>query len=141
LADPKAEFYETVKHHKIRFHDEDAEDPDWKICQAYKLLIAAAAEIENAVEKLWKRGKGMGWLDYPYFGRVMSKNAFKAFKSGAHLFWTEEEHWCRDKSDLTLAVCLPTLELFNECRRELLKCVLLILDESISGWRPKLIKI
>jgi hypothetical protein len=31
LADPKAESYETVKHDKIKFHDKDAADPDWKI--------------------------------------------------------------------------------------------------------------
>jgi hypothetical protein len=90
LADPKAEFYETVIHDKITFHDEDAEDPDWKIRQAYTLLIAAASKIENGVGNLWKRGKGMGWRDYPDFGRFMSKNAFKAFKYGAHLCWTEE---------------------------------------------------
>jgi hypothetical protein len=72
LADPKAKFYETVNHDKITFHDEDAEDPDWKIHQAYTLLIAAASEIENGVENMWKRGKGMGWHDYPYFGRFMS---------------------------------------------------------------------
>jgi hypothetical protein len=60
LADLKAKFYETVKHDKIKFHDEDAEDPDWMIFQAYTLLIVAASEIENGVDNLWKRGKGMG---------------------------------------------------------------------------------
>jgi hypothetical protein len=137
LADPKAEFYETFKHDKITFHDEDADDPDWEIRQAYTLLIAAASEIENGVENLWKRRKGMGRRDYPDFGRIMSKNAFKAFNSGAHFCWTEEEHWYKDKRDLTWDVFLPTLELFNGRQRELLKCVLLVLDESMSGWRPK----
>jgi hypothetical protein len=28
LEDPKAKFYETVKHNNIKFHDEDAEDPN-----------------------------------------------------------------------------------------------------------------
>jgi hypothetical protein len=67
----------------------------------------------------------------------MSKNACKAFKSGAHFCWTEEEHWYKDKRDLTWDVFLPTIELFNGRRRELLKCVLLILDESMSGWLPQ----
>jgi hypothetical protein len=63
FADPKAEFYETVKHDKLKFHDEDAEDPDWKTRQAYTILIAAASEIENGFDNMWKRGKGMGWRD------------------------------------------------------------------------------
>jgi hypothetical protein len=44
---PKVEFYETFKHDKTKFHDEDADDSGWKIFQCYKLLIAAASEIEN----------------------------------------------------------------------------------------------
>jgi hypothetical protein len=128
----KTDFYETVQHDKIKFHDEDAEDPDWEIHQAYTLLIAAASEIENGVENMWKRGKGMGRRYYPDVGRFISKNAFKAFKSGAHFCWTEEEHWDKDKRELNWDVFLPTLELFNGRRRELLKCVLLILDESMS---------
>jgi hypothetical protein len=79
----------------------------------------------------------MGWRDYPDFGRFVPKNAFKTFKSGAHLCWNEEEHWFKYKRELTWDVFLPTLKLFHGRRRELLKCVLLILDESMSGWRPK----
>jgi hypothetical protein len=45
----------------------------------------------------------------------MSKNAFKAFKSGAHLCWTEEENWFKDKHDLAWDVFLTSLGLFN-CR-------------------------
>jgi hypothetical protein len=92
------------------------------------IAAASASEIENGVDNLWKRGKGIGRRDYPYFGRFMSKNAFKAFKSGAHFCWTEEEDWYKDKCDLTWDVFLPTLELFNGCQRELLKFILLILD-------------
>jgi hypothetical protein len=78
----------------------------------------------------------MGRCDYPDVGRFLSNNAFKTFKSGSHLCWTEEEHWVKDKRDLTWEFFLPTLNLFNGCRRELLKCVLLVLDESMTGWRP-----
>jgi hypothetical protein len=92
LADTKAEFYETVKHDKITFHDEDAEDPNCEIRQAYTLLIAVASEIHNGVDNLWKRGKVMGRREYPDFGRIMSKNSFKAFKYRSYLCWTEEEH-------------------------------------------------
>jgi hypothetical protein len=86
LADPKTEFHEIFKHDKIKFHDEDAENPDWNIHQAYTLLIAAASDIENGVENMWKCGKGMGQRDYPESGRLMSKNSFKALKSRAHSF-------------------------------------------------------
>jgi hypothetical protein len=121
----------------IKFHDEDAEYPDRNICQSYTLLIAVASNIKNGVDNLWNRGKVMGCRNYPDFSRFMSKNAFKAFKSGAHTYWNEEEHWFKDKRDFTWDVLFPILELFNGRRREHLKCVLLTLDEIISGWWPK----
>jgi hypothetical protein len=51
-----------VKHDRIVFHDPDDHNPDWQVRQCYTLLIAAASEIENGVENLWKRGPADGRL-------------------------------------------------------------------------------
>jgi hypothetical protein len=69
---------------KIKFEDPEAEDPDWKVKQAYTLMIAAALEIENGVENMWKRGPSGGRHDYPDFGKYMPINHFKVFKLQHH---------------------------------------------------------
>jgi hypothetical protein len=58
LADPKAEFYETVKHDKIMFHDEDAEYPDWKIMEipAHTAEVLRQIKGANVVEGGWVGG-------------------------------------------------------------------------------------
>jgi hypothetical protein len=68
FSNEKADFYETVNHDRIVFHDPDDDDPDWQVRQCYTLLIAAASEIENCVKNLWKRGSANRWREYPYFG-------------------------------------------------------------------------
>jgi hypothetical protein len=68
-ADHRSPFHSTVTNDKIKFEDPEAEDPDWKVQQAYTLMIAAALEIENGVENMWKRGPSGGRHDYPHFGK------------------------------------------------------------------------
>jgi hypothetical protein len=55
-ADQRSPYYSTVNNDNIIFHDENAQDPDWKVQQAYLLLIAPASEVVNGIENLWKRG-------------------------------------------------------------------------------------
>jgi hypothetical protein len=83
--------YETVKHNRIVFHDPDDDDLDWRVPQCYTLLIAAASEIENGVENLWKRGPANGRRKYPDFRRYVSENMFKAFKVVAHFCWCDSD--------------------------------------------------
>jgi hypothetical protein len=59
-ADHRSPFHFIVTNDKIKFEDPEAEVPDWKVKQAYTLMIAAAPEIENGVENLWKRGPSGG---------------------------------------------------------------------------------
>ena len=54
LWDPCAPFHGTAVASKIRFHDPEDPDPDWKVKQCYFLLIAAATERECGIENLWK---------------------------------------------------------------------------------------
>jgi hypothetical protein len=39
--------FNSVIKEKIKFHDADADDPDWKVTKCYLLLITAASEVEN----------------------------------------------------------------------------------------------
>jgi hypothetical protein len=41
-----------MQHEEIKFHDETADNPDWKVRQCYTLMIAASSKIENGVENL-----------------------------------------------------------------------------------------
>jgi hypothetical protein len=41
-ADPISPFHSTVTNDNIKFEDPEAEVPDWKVKQAYTLMIAAA---------------------------------------------------------------------------------------------------
>ena len=140
-ADPRSAYYSTTINDNIIFHDENAQDPDWKVQQAYLLLIAAASEVENGIENLWKRGKSTGRHDYPNFGQFMPINYFKAFVAAAAYCWADRKFWYIDKRDRPWDIFLPCLKEYNERRKRLIHSICLILDESMSGWRPKTSKL
>jgi hypothetical protein len=118
-----------MKADKIQFHDPADKDPDWKVRNCYLLLIAAATEVENGIEYLWKRGRVGNRCFYPDFGRFMSVNEMKCFYSATPYCWCDEQYWFVPDRDTPWDVVLPCLHLVNT--------MLLILDESMSGWRPK----
>ncbi len=68
-ADPRSPFHTAAKNDRIALHDPEADNPDWKVKQACTLMIAAASEIENGVENLWKCGPSGGRHDHPDFGK------------------------------------------------------------------------
>ena len=94
----------------------------------------------TGVENLWKSGPSTGRHNYPDFGQYMPKNYFKAFCSAAPFAWAEEKYWYEDSRDVPWEVFLPCLDSFNEKRQRLIKTFLLLIDESMSGWRPKTTK-
>ena len=87
LSSPQAKYHDTCQTDKIVFHDETNDDPDWKVKQGYMIMIAAACEIENGIENLWKKGPSGGRHMYPDFGKYMPKNMFKCFVSAAPFCW------------------------------------------------------
>ena len=137
LSSVQAPMFQTVHNDGIQFHDNDADDPDWIVKQAYLLVLAAATESDVGVENLWKRGRSGGRHDHADFGQYMPQNWFKAFQSGAALMFCEEEHWYVEKRDRPWDIFMPALQGFNDKRRGLFHTVLCMLDESMSGWRPK----
>ncbi len=137
LGDPRAPYHDTVKVEKIKFHDPEDPDPDWKVKQCYLIIIAAATQFESGYENLWRRGMKGRLRLYPDFGRFMGINEMKAFCSAAPFCWADEVHWYKPQRDTPWEVFLPALSEFNDRRRLLVKTMLLMLDESMSGWRPK----
>ncbi len=60
LCNPLATYYDTVARDKIVFHDEESEDPDWKVRQCYLLIIAAATEPFTGIEIYGRLGNPRG---------------------------------------------------------------------------------
>ena len=140
-SDRRSPYYSTVRDNNILFHDEESEDPDWLVKQCYLLLIAAVTEVETGVENLWLRGKSSGRRNYPNFGQYVPQNVFKAFQSAAPYCFSKERYWYMDSKDKPWDIFLPCLKSFNDRRKHLMKLRLLMLDESMSGWRPKTSKL
>jgi hypothetical protein len=143
LANPRATHHSTYLKLGHTFHDEKAVDPDWLVKQCYTLMIAAVTEVEQGVENLWKRGDCCGRRhSYPDFGKYVDINTFKCFESAAPFCWADSTYWYRDRLETPWDVFLPCLKSFNDRRHHLLNSVVfLLLDESMSGWRPKTSKL
>ena len=105
-SSPDSHMYSTVKAKKIKFHDPDAENPDWKVEMCYAIMIAGATEVQNGVDNLWKKGKSLGLRDFPDFGQYVEKDMFKAFERAAPFVWADEKHWYVHKSFPTWDVLL-----------------------------------
>jgi len=78
---------------------------------------------------------------YPDFGQFIPKNYFKAFCLAASFAWAKEKYWYEESRDVLWDVFLPCLDSYNVKRQRLIKTFLLLLDESMSGWRPKTTKL
>ena len=122
----------------MTFHDPTAEDPDWKVKQGCLLLIAASSEVETGIQNLWRHGKSpAGRRPCADFGQFMPENTFNVFCAAACYCWCEEKQWFKPFLDREWEIFEDMLDAFNGQRRELMRAVLLLLDESVSGWRPK----
>jgi hypothetical protein len=140
-SDTKSPYHLTVRNDNVTFHDDDAEDCDWKVKVCYSILIAGSSELHKGVENLWKKGRGRGRSMYPDFGRYMPVNYFKAFVNAAPYCWSDPKHWFTAKRDKPWEIFLPLLQEMNKMRAQLFDVNLLMMDESMSGWRPKTSKL
>ena len=136
-SDARSPYFITVDNNNIKFHDKNAEDPDVKVRICYSLLIAAATEPFVGVDDLFKKGPSLGRHNYPDFGQYIAKNYFKSFLAVAPYCWAEKKYWYLDTREKPWEIFLPLLKKFNLQRKELLQAVLLVLDESMSAWKPK----
>lgn len=104
-----------------------------KICVT--LMVAATLEVERGIQNLWKQGVGHGFKDNPDFGQYIPQNYFQAFVAGFPHLWSPKEYWYVD--NIPWESFLPLLSAFNGKRRDLVSSTYLVLDESMSAWRPK----
>ena len=86
-------------------------------------------------------GRLNGRKDAANFGRYMSKNFFKAFIAAAPYCFAEKKWWYVDQRDKPWDIYLPCISQYNKKRQMLIRVLLLVLDESMSGWRPKTSKL
>jgi hypothetical protein len=141
-SDIRSPYHETVKKEAFVFHRPDDDDPDWIIKNCFMLLLAAVGEVKLGIDNLWMKGPCPGGRrDYPDFGRYVPKNMFKAWQQAAPLMWSDKKFWYEDARNKTWQLFHPLLDSFNNKRSRLFKCNLLMLDESMSGWRPKTSKL
>jgi Transposase IS4 len=139
-SDPRSPYHTTVANDYIKFHDPNDIDPDWIVRQCYLLLIAAVWEGDVGNESLWKKGQSGGRHSYADFGQYVPLNYFKVFQSSCPYMFVNKSLWYEERRNLTWDMFLPVLQQFNEKRKNTLECSMLMLDESMSGWRPKTLK-
>ena len=132
-----APFCQTCQHEKMKFHDEDAEDPYWIIKQCHLLMIAAVTEADVGIANLWKTGKTCGRRLQADFGQCTPVNWFRAFCSACPFMWCDTKWWHKAKRDLDWDVFKPCLKNMMDKRKQLFVAVLIVLDESMFAWKPK----
>jgi hypothetical protein len=98
-------------------------------------------EADTGVENLWAHGPSGGRHQYANFGQYLPKNQFKAFLSTAALMFCNRNLWYNDNHYKGWGIFMPYLRSFNEKRKSLFGSTLLILDESMIGWKPKTSKL
>jgi hypothetical protein len=89
---------------------------------------------------LWKNRTASGRHYHPYFRQYIDNNIFNSFKLVAHFCWESEEHWFNDTRDLNWDIFLPCPKKLKDQHNNLMCTLLLVLNESILGWRPKTMK-
>ena len=104
-------------------------------------MIAAISEVECEVDNLWLRGKTKGRRQYSSFGKYMSINYFKIFVCAAPYYFCKKIYQYIDKRDRPWEIFMPCVNKFSQRQEEFIKVVLLIIDKSMSGWRPNTSKL
>lgn len=78
-----------------------------------------------------------GMKNYPKYGQYIPVDYMKAFYRDFLYLWADTKYWDFDKSVLPFDVIMPFLEKYKALRKKVLRVMHLMLDESMSGWRPK----
>ena len=100
-------------------------------------MIASTNEVERGIDNLWRTGESDGLKQYPNYGQYIPKNWFKAFQHAFPYVWAHMKYWYMDRKDVPWDMFAPFVETYNATRRNLVRVLYLVLDESMSGWRPK----
>ncbi|KAL7549478.1 hypothetical protein ACHAWF_012745 [Thalassiosira exigua] len=137
LADSRCSMRRSVQNDNIKFHRPDRDDPDELLKICVTLMIAACLEVDSGVENLWKRGQSDGYKDYANYGQHIPVNYFRAFICGFPALWADKKYWHLPARDVPWEYISTFVDEYNEKRTTLLRVIYLMLDETMSGWRPK----
>lgn len=77
---------------------------------------------------------------YPDFGKYVDVNTMRAFVSAFPYVYADEKHWFLPSRDTPWDMFMPTINKWNIKRRQIMSIYCLVLDESMSAWRPKTTK-
>ena len=122
---------------KIKFHRPDADDPDALVKICLTLMVTAVLEVHKGIAGLWQRGNSSGMKQFPNYGQYIPKDYFKAFLYGFPYLWADKKYWDVNRAELPFDFLLPFIDKYNGLRTEAIRVSYLMLDESMSGWRPK----
>ena len=134
--DPRSGMAATITNDNIKFERRGA-DPDFLLKICVTLMIAGANEVHNGVASLWKQGLSYGFRDYPNIAQFLPKNYFKAFVHAFPFMWADRRFWYMSRNDLPWDVFQPFVNKYNSLRRKMTDVFYVVLDELMSGWRPK----
>jgi len=100
-------------------------------------MLAGALEVDNGVDNLWQQGTSKGWKENANFGRFIPKHYFYAILAAFPYLWADEKYWYKPLMDMPWDLILHFVDNYNEKRRDLLKVLFLLCDETMSGFCPK----
>ena len=86
---------------------------------------------------MWEKSNGR--INYPNFGKCISRNYFKAFLSASPYCFADKSSGMLTK-ETNHGTCFP-LALENSMQKKAINQILAWLDESISEWRPETSKL
>ena len=140
--DPRARYHVTVKDRKIKIHDEDDDDPDWKIKQWLLLTIRGAAVHGIGIESFWRSGMLEGDIEAADFGQFMDVVEYKVIGDALPFMWSDSNLWYRDSRDVPWDAFMPFIEEWNQKQQALFEDYhLVVTDETMFAWVPKTSKL
>ena len=74
---------------------------------------------------------------YPTYAQYIPVDYFRALLHCFPYLWADKKYWDVNRGDLPFDFIAPFLDEYNGARRNVLRVVYLMLDESMSGWWPK----
>jgi hypothetical protein len=125
-------------------------------------MVTAVLEVSHGVKNLWLHGASAGMKSYPNYGQYIPIDYMKAFLRGLPYMWADKKYYNVEHNMLPFDFIQPFLNEYNKLRCEVsffymifVCCIMnssqllspqimnvleLMLDESMSGWQPKMSK-
>jgi len=100
-------------------------------------MVTSVLEVHRGVEKLWKSGPSAGMKHYPNYSQYIPIDYMKAFLLGFPYLWADKKYWDFERELLLFDFIIPFVDEYYSIRKKAICVMYLMLNESVSGWRPK----